>query len=256
MRKVYVFFNIKLFTLYKLFKMSVLIFYAFFSNLLMAGGQVTPMLAEISPMGSGAQVRIILENNGLEKPLTFVVEPLMLELDYQGNESLTPAEEDLLVIPPTVVVKPGKAQTVLVQYIGDPTVQNSRSYRVIFKQEPINYNAGSNGGKSAKFLLGVNYNALINLTPENSFADPHVNSINTSSKGYWNVEVENKGSRYARMSMSRWLLGDASGRQVEISGKQLMDKLDGSLVLPHSVRVFKMAPIENFNVKHINIKML
>ncbi|MEH6446099.1 MAG: molecular chaperone [Oceanospirillaceae bacterium] len=212
---------------------------------------VQPMIKEIAPNGAKSQYRIQIDNPSA-KALTIELIPSRITMDINGKEQLLPADDDLLVIPVTAIVPPGKSQSVIAQYIGDPLISSSIAYQVTIKQVNVNLS----GSSQSAIGIGVNFNTLLNVVPPAAQALLKVRSFKKAGKN-WLLELENSGDRFARISKTHWTITDKSGAQIELSGQDISKKLDGNLVLPHSIRLFKMDPLHNLspdNVKHINIQ--
>ncbi|MCV5978794.1 hypothetical protein OFO29_41270, partial [Escherichia coli] len=70
------------------------------------------MSAEMAPLGKRAQMTMRVENTSTV-PLTVELQPYFMTMDEYGNETIVPADEELLVIPVTAIIEPGRAQSVM-----------------------------------------------------------------------------------------------------------------------------------------------
>ncbi|WP_171734293.1 molecular chaperone [Vibrio sp. 99-70-13A1] len=202
--------------------------------------KVQPMVAEMTPIGKNAQMSMRIDNTG-DRPLTVELEPLSMSLDKLGNETTQPADDDLLVIPVTAVIDPGRSQSVMVRYLGEPSITQSRSYRIAVRQ--VKVDRGQNEAANVGLLL--QFNTLLNVRPKNTKAELSVQTIE-SRNNQWLVEVKNDGDSYGRLTNTNWSVSDKS-HSVFMKGSEIGEKVAGTLVLPKSSRVFVMESLEGFD---------
>ncbi|MEF1172787.1 molecular chaperone [Vibrio sinaloensis] len=208
--------------------------------------RVEPMIAEMEPIGKRAQMTMRIDNTP-SKPLTVELYPLSMTMDQYGNETISPADDDLLVIPVTAIVKPGRSQSVMVRYLGDPSISQSKSYRVAVKQVKVE----NSKEESGQMGLLLQFNTLVNIRPKNTNPKLSIRSV-TQKDAKWLVEVENSGDSYGRLSRTNWTLDDGNN-SLYLKGVEISKLIAGTLVLPYSTRFFEMTPIDNFNVRKLKI---
>ncbi|KHD24672.1 pilus assembly protein [Vibrio caribbeanicus] len=208
--------------------------------------RVEPMIAEMEPIGKRAQMTMRIDNTS-SKPLTVELYPLAMTMDQYGNETISPADDDLLVIPVTAIVKPGRSQSVMVRYLGDPSISQSKSYRVAVKQVKVE----NSKEESGQMGLLLQFNTLVNIRPKNTNPKLSIRSV-TQKDAKWLVEVENSGDSYGRLSRTNWTLDDGN-HSLYLKGVEISKLIAGTLVLPYSTRFFEMTPIDNFNVRKLKI---
>jgi len=206
---------------------------------------VQPMVKEISPTGRSSQYSIHIDNPS-SKALTIELIPRRIEISRQGEEKWSAADDELLVIPVTAIIQPGKSQTVMVQYIGDPAIEHSKAFRVSVKQVSIDLS----GTNQQAIGIGVNFNTLLNVAPQASTAQLSVKSLKPVGNK-WQMELQNSGDRYARVTRTNWTFTSRGGAQQQFTGKQIKSHLNGNLVLPHSTRVFTMTPVNNISLNQL-----
>ncbi|MEZ9525576.1 fimbrial biogenesis chaperone [Enterovibrio norvegicus] len=210
--------------------------------------QVQPMIAEMTPTGRGAQLSMRI-NNTNDFPLTVEMVPLKLSMNKRGEETLTPADNDLLVIPVTAVIAPGKSQSVTVRYLGAPDITQSQAYRISVRQQ----NVLRNNEQDLDVGLLMRFDTLMNVKPEN--ADPNLAVTGLSSgKEHWSVTVKNSGDSYGRLNEMKWTLKNG-GQTHTIKGSDIGSYIDATLVLPHSSRIFAMKPVKGFNARNTTISL-
>lgn len=211
--------------------------------------KVEPMSAEMAPMGKRAQMAMRIENSSPE-PLTVELFPLSMTMDEYGKETITPADDDLLVIPVTAIIEPGRSQSVMVRYLGDPSITESKAYRVAIKQVAVERASKEQGQVS--FLL--QFNTLINVRPNNTNPELAIKSIKPSDNNKWLLEILNSGNSYGRLTKTNWRVTDGT-HSTYIKGREIAQRIPGTLVLPNSTRYLEMQPIENFNVNTLSIEI-
>ncbi|WP_245621595.1 fimbrial biogenesis chaperone [Enterovibrio calviensis] len=210
--------------------------------------KVQPMIAEMTPTGRGAQMSMRIDNTN-DFPLTVEVLPLKLEMNKQGKETLTPADNDLLVIPVTAIIAPGKSQSVTVRYLGEPDIKESQAYRISVRQQ----NVLRNENDSMDVGLLMRFDTLMNVKPKKSEPKLKIAQL-TKSTNDWLVEVENTGTSYGRINEVKWTLKSGGKTQV-IEGSNIGDYIRSTLVLPKSKRIFTMKPVEGFNASNTQIEL-
>ncbi|PKF51091.1 pilus assembly protein [Enterovibrio nigricans] len=210
--------------------------------------QVKPMIAEMTPLGRGAQMSMRIDNTN-DFPLTVELIPLKLSMDRAGIETLDAADDDLLVIPVTAVIAPGKSQSVLVRYIGDPEIKQSKAYRISVRQQ----NVLRDEDQDLDIGLLMRFDTLMNVKPENVSSNLSVKSLK-KDKQNWLVEVENTGDSYGRINEVIWTLKEG-GKTMVLRGADISKYIAATLVLPHSSRVFSMKPIKGFSPNKTSVEI-
>jgi len=210
--------------------------------------KVEPMVAEIEPIGNRAQMSMRIDNTS-RVPLTVELYPFSMTMDEQGIETTKPADDELLVIPVTAIIEPGRSQSVMIRYLGDPSISESKAYRVSIKQ--VEVTRGEE--QSAKMGLLLQFNTLINVKPKNTSANLDIKSVKKKGNK-WIVEVENNGSSYGRLTNTNWHLSDGSNSKY-LKGLDISKLIAGTLILPHSTRFFEMKPLKGFDVSDLSIEI-
>ncbi|BDX05957.1 fimbria/pilus periplasmic chaperone [Planctobacterium marinum] len=98
--------------------------------------QVQPMVAELYTTGNRSAVtyRVI---NPSDTPVPIEVVVYKRSFDENQKEILTEAEDDFIVLPPQVDVPANGYQVFRAQFLGDSEFDKTQSYRIVFKQLPI-----------------------------------------------------------------------------------------------------------------------
>ncbi|MGR5119698.1 hypothetical protein ACPV5L_13075 [Vibrio astriarenae] len=210
---------------------------------------VQPMVSEISPAGSSSQLMMQVENTG-STPLELQIDPYQLKFDEQQKEQLVEAFEDILVIPPTTIIQPGKFQSILVRYIGDPTINSSKSYRIVFDQAEVQ-NPLDKGRSSVK--VKYQFLTLLNVKPANSSPDIKHERTYTEN-GKWFLELTNNGTSYARLSRMEWKVG-SPGSLLAISANDIRSHVSGNLLLPQQTRSFEFIPFDGIEPQAMAVQI-
>ncbi len=209
---------------------------------------VQPMIAEIGSIGNKTQLMMRVENTSAN-PLTIVMSPMQVNVDKNYDEVLSEAEDDLLVMPPTAIIPPGQTQSVLVRYIGDPSVTQSKSYRVIFDQADVNLD----GSKKSQVQIKYRFLTLLNVKPQNTSAViVHHRTYQEDDK--WYIELENIGSSYARLSETTWMVGEEN-RLIPINGETVRNHVSRNLILPGTTANVEFIPFEDIDPSSMVIKI-
>ena len=228
----------------------LIIFLTCFWSLHSYAFQVQPMVAELKPSGSNSQQRIRVMNNSNE-PLTIELTAFDLEINKAGDEELKLNEEDFLIIPMTTIVQPGKTQSVLVRYIGDPAISVSKSYRIAVDQVPVDINEIKQSGVG----MSVSFRTLFNVVPEQATAKLLVKEKQLQQAGVWKILLENEGDKFIRLSQAKWLFKNQE-EQLLLEGEELSKALSGKLLLPHSEREVTIKEPAKFSPQNSQLEVL
>lgn len=102
-----------------------------------AAFRLSPPRMVFTPGGSGTTQSFRIESTG-DKPVAVEIKMTKRQVNLAGAETLPSAEEDFVVYPPQMLLKPGESQTVRVTWLGDPNPSTELAYRIIAEQLPIN----------------------------------------------------------------------------------------------------------------------
>ncbi|UYY57088.1 fimbria/pilus periplasmic chaperone [Sphingomonas sp. S2-65] len=207
------------------------------------GYQVQPMIATMTPSGSGAATRISVRNTG-SVPVTLEFEPFRVSVDLQGTPTRSAEENDLLVFPPQTVVQPGAEQAVQVRYVGDASLTEARMYGVRISQVPINFGGGvSNSGASADVRMSFNFLTHLIISPESAKSAVEVAEVGRSNTGEVTLTLLNSGNGVAVLNNVKWRITDAAGQAVELATEKV-DVGNFSALMPKQQRRVRIPPSE------------
>lgn len=163
--------------------------------------KVSPMIAELQPVGRNSVLRVTLTNDG-ETDVPYEILMLRGEISPDGELQTTPADDLFLVFPTQTIVEARSQQVFRVQYIGDPELETSEVFYMGIRQVPI-----ATEGTIAQVQLVVNYNVLINVVPRGAVAQPAIDDIRAATREDV-VGIEfvagNEGNRFYNAGLSEW----------------------------------------------------
>jgi len=211
---------------------------------------VEPMIMDLEPLGKYSSESIRIENT-TNKSMTMEISAFRLEVDQQGNETLTPADDDFLIYPPQTIIDSDSAQVVKVKYIGDPTIQSSQAYRISVNQLPVNLQSSGTSGINilSRFLT------LLNVSPKDSQAKISVLEVASKDESTWRLMVENTGSRYGRLSLTEWNISDKGDNKTVLNAEQISDMASKRLVLPNSKLELEIPALKGFDPSTTQIEI-
>lgn len=213
------------------------------------------MIVDMEPAGRGAIGRVELTNDA-ERDIPYEVLMMRGDISPTGELTLTPADEDFLVFPPQVLVEANSQQVFRIQYLADPSLDQSQIYYLAIRQVPVEFEPGVN-----QVQVVVNYNVLINVVPQGTSPDPvvrqsryverplvtqspaegEVPDVAQVEKGVL-VDLGNDGSRYFFASEAKWVISGqtTSGTPLELQleGKDLSKHTGVGVVAPGKTRKF------------------
>ena len=204
------------------------------------------MVFSLAPSGAGA-TRTLRMENPRSAPITVEVTASVITYDEQGAETWSPADDDFQIFPPQSIIPPRGVQAFRVRYVGDPSLEMSRSYRVSLKQLPVALPEGESG-----IAVGLNFNTLVNIVPPASQSDMVVNAVGPDPSGGWRLSLENRGTRYVRLTRTSWTLSDGS-REETLDGQTLFGDIDNNLVPPRTRREMVIAAPPAFDMSKVAI---
>ena len=166
-------------------------------------------------------------------------------IDLDGKESYKPADDDFLIYPPQVILKPNTRQTVRVTWLGDPTPQQEIAYRLVSRQVPINLKKPEIGKLDrpiGKVDLLLTYMGSLYVRPVDVQSKVVVDSVivqNDKSKPMIALILENQGS--ARASLRNFSLNLTSNGKTVILKPEQLQEVSSRVILAKSKRRFVYA---------------
>lgn len=201
--------------------------------------RVTPMVVTIKPSGPASVARLEISN---PSDGAFPVEIQMFrgEISEMGELSLTAADEDFLVFPTQMVVPAKSQQALRIQYVGAPDLSQSVVYYAAVRQIPVEMT-----GAESKVQLIVNFNVLVNVVPDGTRPDPHVEVLSTAVRDDVpgvEVRVSNKGNRYLSAGSVSWQISgsgvDGATSELSRTSADMAKAVGVGVVAPGKSRIF------------------
>src|SRR5947209_1744831 len=97
---------------------------------------LAPITMEFAPSGRGANRAFQVENPS-DQTVAVQISMLSRAVDLDGQERNAPAEDDFIVYPSQVLLKPQQVQTVRVQWVGQARPDKELTYRILAEELPI-----------------------------------------------------------------------------------------------------------------------
>jgi len=208
---------------------------------------VQPMVSELEPVGSSTRGQLTVKNDSAGT-ITLEASSWHSAMAKNGTESLSPADDDILLFPPTAVVGPGKTQVIQIQYIGDPELGISKFYRVRVEQLPVKLNSSSEG-----VAVAFQFDTILNVVPRQSKTQLSVKAIKPLDKpGVYEIEMQNSGTRYASLFESSWVIKSPGGN-ISLSARQIKESVSGNYVLPQSTRSIVFTPPDGVSLNNASL---
>ena len=202
-----------------------------------AAFRIVPFSATFTPSGSGASQTFRVDNDS-DQPVAVQVSIQRREMDADGKEKLTDAEDEFGVFPAQLVLLAKQGQTVRVQWLGDPALKSERAYRIIAEQLPVP--VALPPGSNAQISMIVRYEGTIYVSPPGLKPDLVVAGVEpttVSGAKMLAVTVQNRGTAHALLSELTLALRANDGTAVSLNDPQLHG-MAGENVLAGNTRRF------------------
>ncbi|QNE32428.1 molecular chaperone [Sphingomonas sp. NBWT7] len=209
---------------------------------LTAGVRVQPMSYDLSTAGNGARKDLRVENTSAT-PAAVEIRVERREVQPDGSDKRTPADDDFLIFPPQGTVPGNGFQTFRIQYVGDPLLKQSRLYLVTIAQLPVSATGQAGTGIQIVYNIGT----LAAVSPAGAVARMEVIAVRPAvDPGFIEVTVHNAGNRYARLRNGSWLLTSGDGKTETLEGEPLRKAIDNSLIEADGTRIVRLPVSANF----------
>jgi fimbrial chaperone protein len=201
-----------------------------------------PIVIQLAPSGAGTS-QMVTVTNSEDTPVAIEAKTYRRGQDRAGNDTLEPEEQDLLIVPPQMVIPPKASQTFKVQWLGDNAPQKEIAFRLVTEQLPIDLPAApATTGKVADVQVQYRYEAALYITPPKSKPSLVVDGAELvkDEKGapQLKLSVTSTGTRRAILDKpSLTITPKAGGDAVTLTGDQLKE-LSGKNVLAGASRDF------------------
>lgn len=207
--------------------------------------KIEPIARTFTPSGSNATQSYELISDKAE-PEAVEMSVVKRSIDLDGKESYEPADDDFLIYPPQIILKPNTRQTVRVTWLGDPIPQAEIAYRLVSKQVPINLkkpDVGTPNRPVGKVEVLLTYMGSLYIRPVNVQPNVVVDSVsvqkNANDKPTIALILENQGS--GRANLRNFSLNLTSGGKTVILKPDQVQEITSKVILAKNKRRFVFA---------------
>ena len=201
---------------------------------------VEPMVIEIASMGKDAANSFRVTNTGAA-PLPVEITVSRLEVSADGTPSYMPAPSDILIYPPQANIQKGAAQTFRVQWIGDPALAKSQTYRLSVSQVPLKMAQGQSG-----IQITMSFGVVVSVAPPQAKAAIAVLDARSAKGGDGKsavaLSIKNSGNKQAYMRDAALSLS-AGNWSKKLSSIEVGQRLGLGIIQPGKERRF-LLPVE------------
>lgn len=212
--------------------------------LLLSGFLLLPDTAfalKISPFKTsmtGGSVVFRVENNSSD-PAAIQVSALTWEVSPDGSEMNNDAEEDFVIFPPQLVLKPHESRAVRVQYLGAPEGSREKAYRLVAEQLPVNLQETPAAGSAVRFML--KFKAALYVAPGKVESDVAAESATALPDSRIRVTLVNKGTGHAILRKPELEIIFSDGGRVAVPS-EVLSVMEGENIHAGNKRYFDIAP--------------
>lgn len=175
---------------------------------------------------------LILRNpRNVDLPVVFEI--FERQINEDGSEVTTPADDNFVIFPPQAVVPAGKTQALRIQWVGGALAE-SRSFTLYAKELPLSLSGIRESGVQTILRIG----ASIHVTNEGFVSRPELASYKPVRDGVV-VSITNSGNEFIYIDMLRMKFG-----RNEIGQLDLANAAGRTLITPGATRTFKVGGVQ------------
>lgn len=201
---------------------------------------VEPLLLDISTAGQKSRQSFKVVNNGA-RALPVEIAISRLELGLDGEQKAVPAGKDFLIYPAQAMIPKGGSQVFRVQWIGDPDIPTSQTFRFNVSQVPVKLPKEQSG-----IQIVMSFGLTVNVAPPQAKAELVVVSAapvtGKDGKRVASVTLKNPGTKHAYLRNAAVSLS-GKGWSARIGPGEIAQKLGLGIVQPGKERRF-LLPVE------------
>ena len=162
--------------------------------------EVHPLVHRIDAYGRQSSSNVIVTNSS-DQPLPVEFTAYALEYDGVSAQRGAPADEELLVFPPSAIVAPGRVQAARVQWLGEPDIESARSYIVTVEQVPA---SGASADEASGVQVLLTFNVYVHVSPPGAeprlvVRERRVESANGRSTLHFHLANEGNGNAFGSL---------------------------------------------------------
>lgn len=188
------------------------------------------MAMDFKPSGRGANRTFRVENDSAE---TIAVQVSMKtrEMAPDGKETHRDAEDDFIVYPSQIVLKPKGVQAVRVKWIGNAKPDRELAYRIVAEQLPVNLSKQPEEGVKINIL--TRYVGSVYIVPKGVKPDVVLELVEPRNgedgKRQLRVRFHNRGTRHVLLRDLK-LQVKSGGKVVEVGRESLQGLADENVL--------------------------
>ena len=210
--------------------------------------EVEPMIAEIQATSGHNRVTYRVANPS-DTTLPLEVEVYKRSFDDNQVEQLVETD-DIIVLPPQIKVGAQSYQVFRAQFIGDPRLAETQSYRIVFKQLPLK----SEPDGQPEINMVFNFATLLFVNPQQGVEDLQQKlECNDAGIGCQLV-LTNNGNQVVNLNGSQLIID--SGNEHAVEWTMYRELLPVSYLMPsHTIRLALASLNEQGRVEDARIKL-
>jgi len=133
-------------------------------------------------------------------------------------------------------------------------IKSSQAYRISIKQLPVDLKQSGHTGVG----MVINFNTLVNVVPDDVEPAVVITDISQGADDRWNLEIQNTGARFSRLSQTVWQISDTSdsSKTKRLKSLEVGQLTERNLVLPNSTINVSIPAIEGFNPETTEIAVV
>nr|WP_010133545.1 fimbria/pilus periplasmic chaperone [Microbulbifer agarilyticus] len=166
------------------------------------------------PVDAGGATLVLRNPRDTALPVIFEVAERTINED--GSELATPSDDRFIVFPPQVVVQPGQAQSIRIQWAGG-ALDQSKSFTLYASEQPLKIEQPTHSGVKTLFRIGASIHVTAEqFSPKVVVSDHEVledgTSVTLSNGGDEFVYIDDLSLRLDKINLSGFQLAKAAGR--------------------------------------------
>ena len=201
---------------------------------------VEPLVLDLTTLGKEARQSFKVSNDATQ-PLPLEIRISKLDVGVNGEQKIQPAGDEFLVYPPQAMIPAGGSQVFRIQWIGEPEISKSQSYRLDVAQLPVKLPRETSG-----IQIVMSFGVSVNVAPPKGQAAILVESAapvaGKDGKRLASLTVKNPGNKHAYLKQSTIRLS-GGGWSAEMTPGEIAQKVGLGIVQPGHERRFVL-PVE------------
>ena len=148
-----------------------------------------------------------------------------------GSFQIESSEENFLIFPQTMIIRPGSSQVVQVQWLGDPSIRSSETYLVNISQVPV----ALPGEVDQGLQVSLAFNVVFHIIPEDAqpnlvLTGKELTALETGEPAL-KLELSNDGTRFAHVSDAEISIS-GGGYNLHLTPLDIKEKQLDTIILP------------------------